>query len=60
MDIGDVLGDILNILVIITILPTVFSAFSSLAGVDTSMIEPILNLFTTLLPILLIVLSILF
>ena len=54
-DIGNVLGDILNIMIIITILPTLFSAFSSIAGIDTSMIQPLLDLFTTLLPVLLII-----
>ena len=55
MDIGDVLSDVLNIMIIITLLPTVLNVFSGIAGIDTSMIQPFLNLFTTLLPILLIV-----
>jgi len=54
-DVGSVLGDILNVMIIITILPTLFSAFGSIAGIDTSTIQPLLDLFTTLLPVLLII-----
>ena len=55
MDIGDALGDMLRILIILAIFPTLISSITSIAGVSLGGFESVFNVITSILPLLMVV-----